>query len=121
MIECSPSLAGAVTLMEGSPSLARVLRSLSALKKKKRIFLSSDVNIFTISIYLHRCNYYIKAEDESKEMKIVEGAFQGTEHGTVLKGALEQVPSPQHGSCSLLHKRLEFAGKPKTYKQQSCI
>lgn len=48
---------------------------------------------------MHRCNYYIKAEDESKEMKIVEGVFQGTEHGTVLKGALEQVPSPQHGSC----------------------
>lgn len=56
-------------------------------------------NIYNICNILHRYNYYIKAEDESKEMKIVEGALQGPEHGTVLKGALEQVRSPPHGSC----------------------
>lgn len=56
-------------------------------------------NVYNICNILHRCNYYIRAEDESKEMKIAEGALQGPEHGTVLKGALEQVPSPPRGSC----------------------
>ena len=32
-------------------------------------------------------------------MKIVQGMLQGPEHDTVLKGALEQVPSPPRGSC----------------------
>lgn len=59
-------------------------RALLALKKRKRVFLSSDVKMFTMLIQSYRYHCYMKTKGDAKEMKRAEGKLQGAEPGGVL-------------------------------------
>lgn len=100
-------------MIECVPSMHRALA-----KKRKRKFLSSDVNIFTIPIYLYTCSI---TKGEMKEMKEVEGKLQDTEHAGVLSGELSQLALGLVMPTSTQATGISYKGKPIIYKQQNCI